>query len=225
MVKVLFCAKERPHGEVATRRSAKPLLGGCNSHCGLMESPKESFPKASLVFGKDLSPHDLSVINAHRFAAFRSTNPIAPTEDNEDWNKPYFIVRQGNEIVAFGRLHDVEAEFAGKKFEILGIATIVAVEKGKGNGSAITKSMTDYVQKSGKTAIGFCRPSQSPFYEKNGFGIIPGGVRQFSFMDDGSESGPRNEDDDVIYLEGTDGLMHQLQERSTEKITVNRKTW
>lgn len=31
-----------PHGEVATRRSAKPLLGGCNSHCGLNQERVKS---------------------------------------------------------------------------------------------------------------------------------------------------------------------------------------
>ena len=176
------------------------------------------------MFGKDLSSEDLQIINAGRKQEFNSQTPIAPVPTDENWDKPYFLVRDGNELVAFGRLHEVNVQFQNERHSVLGIATIVAIKKGEGYGKKLMEKMREYIESTGKTAIGFCGSSVSGFYEKSGYGILKGGVKRVVYQDDSGRL-PSAVGEDVIYIEGKDGLIAKMTMSPDDKIIAHRAPW
>jgi predicted GNAT family N-acyltransferase len=113
---------------------------------------KHHMPQAKtyVVLGKNLSVEDLQLINKHRHKEFQSKTVIAPSPNNDDWEKPYFLVKQNEQLTAFGRLHNIRVSFAGNEYQILGIATIVAIEKGHGHGRQLMNGMKEFVQETKK---------------------------------------------------------------------------
>ncbi len=184
-------------------------------------------PLVSVVPGRDLGSEDLRIINEARLREFGSKSGIEPRPDNEDWDKLYFLARHNQELVAFGRLHKIPAEFRGVPTTILGIATIVALKKGKGYGGVLMEDMRAYIEQDGRTAVGFCDPSVSAFYEKCGYGILKNGAQRFTYRgQDGQDVPPRYPDNDVLYIDGTDGMMaHLIEAGPDESAVVYRAAW
>ena len=176
---------------------------------------------ASIVHDKDLSPLELEIINAALNREFNFQIPIAPAPDDANRDKSYFLLRNGNELAAFGRLHDIAVQFRGEQYPILGIATIVALKKRRGYGRSLMEKMKEYIESTGKTTFGFCRSSISEFYEKCGFSIIKGGDSRFVYTDNQNPaSSPQGVD--VLYLAGNDGLIAQMMRHPEEKIRAYR---
>lgn len=174
----------------------------------------------SILPGKDLSPQDIETINAARLKEFGSTTKIQPTPENDDWNKVYFLAKQGTELVAFGRLHDVDVTFLGNTYHILGIATIIALQKGKGYGKYLMEAMKKYIETSGQTAVGFCGNHNTPFYRKCGFEIIVEGQNLFQ-----NPTPSRHKNSDVLYISGKDRLIETMLEHPTEIAQISRPHW
>jgi GNAT superfamily N-acetyltransferase len=181
--------------------------------------------KVSQVLGRDLSREELSLINRFRHKEFNSTNKIVPASDNDDWQKPYFLLKHDGEVVAFGRLHSVDVEFRGVGYEILGIASVIAIMKGRGYGRKLMGAMKAYIENSGKAAIGFCDPKVSEFYEKSGYSIIRQGMSRFIFVNDGKRIDPSHPGGDVLYLSGRDQLMLEILTYPKESITAFKYAW
>lgn len=179
-----------------------------------------------MVPTRDLSPHDLEVINAYRKSEFGSVTVIAPHSAGSDQNSPWFLVKDKSQLVAFGRLHQTIAiDFRGGQHRLLGIASIVAVVKGHGYGTELMHEIKGYINQSGLTAVGFCSPKTSPFYAKCGYQILRGGVKRFRFIgEDGQEQPPDHPDDDVLYLD-RGGLMALATRYPNEPVTAHRKPW
>ncbi|MBW3568590.1 GNAT family N-acetyltransferase [Candidatus Parcubacteria bacterium] len=179
----------------------------------------------SLVYGKDLNPQDLGTINLNRKIEFNS-EPFQPTPDNENWDKPYFMVKDGDELLAFGRLHSVGVELQGMPSEILGVATIISIHKSEGHGRTLMEYMRQHIEETGMTAIGFCGQHNSEFYRKCGFSILPKGTHRFTFLNDKGEiAKPHYPDSDVLYIDGNDHLIETLVANPTESITAYRPAW
>ena len=178
-----------------------------------------------VVLGRDLAGEDLQLINYHRKLEFNSQHTIVPSHNNDDWDKPYFLVRSSGKLVAFGRLHNIEVEFSGVRYEILGIATVIAIVKHTGFGQLLMSEMKRYIRQSGKTAIGFCDPKVSGFYEKCGFSILRDGKSRFLFIDHGKAVPPPHPRDYALYLDGQDQLMDAVSSNPREVVTAYRKTW
>ena len=86
------------------------------------------------------------------------------------------------------------------------------------------QKMKEYIEGTHKTAIGFCSSAVSGFYEKSGYGILRDGVKRFVYQDDpGRTPSPMGED--VIYIEGEDGLIKKLDAAPNEQITAFRAPW
>src|SRR3989344_2826828 len=161
--------------------------------------------------GKNLTNDELVVINSWRKKEFNSKSVIKPEPGNDDWNKKYFILLNENDkIVAFARLHDVNLELKGKKYNILGLASLVSTERGRGYGKKLTLEMKKFIEGSGKNGIGFCNKKLTDFYRKCGFGIITDGTSRFIYKDD---NGQLIKDPwgggDVIYIRGKDDLTNR----------------
>lgn len=183
--------------------------------------------KIEIKKGKELTKKQLDTINFFRKKEFGSKKPIAPSQDNEDWNKEYFMLCDENEnLLAFGRLHEIEVEVTGKKHNILGIATIISALKGKGYGKILMLGMKEYILGTGKTAIGFCNSSISEFYKKAGYTILPSSGERFLYRDSYNNLIPsKYGNDDVIALEGKDKLIETITSNPNAIVYMGRKHW
>lgn len=174
----------------------------------------------TILAGKDLSKNAVETINQARLQEFGSTNAIVLQPNNENWEKIYFLAKDANRLVAFGRLHDVDVTFRSETYSIFGIATVIALEKGKGYGKLLMEEIKDYILKSGKTGLGFCNKTITIFYEKCGFGIIKEGQKRFHHS-----APPRFQDSDAVYIGGKDDLIKKLFEYPHENAQVSRPHW
>lgn len=179
-----------------------------------------------VFLGKDLSAAELEVINAYRKSEFGSVSVVAPQVGNADWDKPYFLVKDQGRLAAFGRLHDtIAVDFRGEQYQILGIASVVAVVKGRGYGRELMIGMKQYIHQPGLTAVGFCAPEVSSFYAKCGYQILAGGVSRFRFIgEEGRELPPDHGDDDVLYFDDG-GLMASVLRHSDDWVVAHRAAW
>ena len=176
--------------------------------------------KTLILPGKDLSENDLKVINDSRFKEFNSQSLIKPLRDNEDWNKIYFLLKESEQLLAFGRLHDVNVECQEKTYQILGIATIVSVIKGKGYGFELMQSMKKYILSTGKTGIGFCNKNITEFYRKCGLGILENGQDRFEYSEPARYQGG-----DVIFIKGADDLIDRMVSDKNITARISRPQW
>ncbi len=183
-------------------------------------------PIVSVTYGRELAPNDLLLINTHRKRDLGSAIDIRPEPTNEDWYKPFFLVREADQLTAFGRLHTVPVEFQGNRHTILGVAGIVAIQRGRGYGKILMSRMKEYIDESGQTAIVFCDPKVTAFYEKCGYSILPNGIQQFNFLDSEHQAIPSQcKDKDVLYIDGDDHLAKQLLLHPDKHLTAFRGLW
>jgi len=192
-------------------------------HTDDMKVLKEYGSYAQIKEGKDLTANELALINSWRQREFHS-QPIVLSPDDENWGKKFFLVKDHQDITAFGRLHETELEFRTIVYPILGIATIVATEKGKGYGSRLLKSMHAFIEADGRTAIGFCDPRLDTFYSKCGFDIITGTDR-FLYMDSNGQLHKTDKPGDVLCLEGKDKVITDIMNNPYDDIYLFRPFW
>ena len=136
---------------------------------------------------------------------------ILDVKDKKKYSKDkFFIATDKKKIVSMGRLIPIKIKFAGKDYDIKGIAGIVSVEKGKGYGKALMTSIKKYLEKNKKTAIGFCGRKNDGFYIKCGFKIKKNISERFIYTNENGKAFWDNEGDDVVYLEGKDKFMEKI---------------
>jgi hypothetical protein len=181
-------------------------------------------PLCSLVLGKNLTRRQLHDINLTRKAEFNSKSEIDPRPGNDDWDKPYFLVHHGEDLVAFGRLHNVRVESEGVPETILGIASIAAIQKEQGYGRVLMQGMRSHIETSGQTAVGFCDPAISGFYEACGYSVLRNGVQRFTYLDDLGQTAPTlHPNDDVLYVNGERPLINP--HNAEQQIIAFRPSW
>ena len=180
--------------------------------------------KIEIKEGRELSKEELGIINTWRKKEFHHFSPITILPSNENWHKKFFLVKDDARILAFGRLHEVPVEYMNNTYSILGIATIVAIEKGKGFGSSLVKAMVSFIKKDGRTAIGFCNSAISEFYKKCACGIIKGTDR-FLYKDSEGNMKKTDKPGDVLYIEGKDNLISKILANPNEPVYLLRPHW
>jgi len=119
-----------------------------------------------------------------------------------------FLLKNGKDLLAFGRLRSISLYKEKERYDIWGIATIVSVERRKGYGKELMKAIKNFIEKNKKTSIGFCGEKNSGFYEKCGFNILKNGQKHFVYVDESDKS--HYEQGDVIYKKGSDNLIDLL---------------
>ncbi len=176
--------------------------------------------------GKELTKKELEVINAYRKKEFNSKSIIDPKPTNDEWNKRYFLVKGGkaNKLLSFGCFHNVTVSYKDEKYDVLGIARIVSVEKSKGYGRALLDDMRRYMIENNKIGVGFCNPNTSEFFKKSSFFIAKNAQNRFVYKDGDKEIKPKWETGDVIVFDTTKQLLSNLL--NTNKVfTISRSHW
>jgi predicted GNAT family N-acyltransferase len=188
----------------------------------------EEITKVIIKKGRELTEDELEFINNLRRKVFNSQTAINPQPDNDEWDKKYFFLKNNTrKILAFARLHDISLKFLGKTYSIFGFATLIAAIRGQGYGQKLTLAIKNYILDRGKTCIGFCNKSLTPYYEKLGFKGIKDGVKKFRYEEPSGNLVPDKWEGkaDVIYLEGKDKLVEKLINDPNQIALINRHFW
>jgi len=176
--------------------------------------------------GKELNNTQLSVINKIRKEYFNSKTNVNPSPDNDDRNKDYFLLEDDkNNLLAFGRLHDVSINFQGKNYKIYGIATIASIIKNKGYGKILMQGILKFLKINERTGIGFCKNDISDFYRKCGFSILKAKGDNFLYKNSNGELETNEmKNTDVIIFNGKDNLQ-KILEQDNLKVLISRPHW
>jgi predicted GNAT family N-acyltransferase len=183
--------------------------------------------KVEIKEGRELTENELRLINDARKREFNSQSLVDPKPDNEHWTKMFFLLKnEDNSLLAFARLHDTEIEFMKERYRVLGLATLVAIEKGQGYGKQLVTYMKKYIEDSAITGVGFCNKKLTDYYRNIGFGVIEDGTNKTLYKD---TKGNLHNDNwgggDIIYIEGKDNLIKEILSNPNENIFIFRPHW
>lgn len=121
----------------------------------------------------------------------------------------FFLVEKGRLLVVGGLISIEPVHFAGESFSLLGIGGVAANEKGRGYGGQVVREIKRYLERVGKTGVGFCKVDNRGFYEKCGFSIDEASLRRFVYLT-GNERITNTTDDLLIYVDGKDNFMKKV---------------
>jgi predicted GNAT family acetyltransferase len=174
--------------------------------------------------GKNLDNKFLKKWNKVMLDAFNEDNPLNPAKRTNFEKDIFFIVSENNNIFSLGRLRPVIINFDNKNYNILGIADIVSIIKGKGYGKILLNSMLKYLKQKNMTGIGFCLGKNSVFYEKSKFKIAKNMAKLFVHKSKNGKLAVNDWDDDVIYYTGKDNFMKRFL-KSPKKVLTSILHW
>lgn len=170
--------------------------------------------------GSELSQDEIKAINHHRKIEFDGE----PTEKEEGFKDHiFFLLKNNQKLLAFGRLRPLEVTYQGGKYPILGLASIVATDKSKGYGKELVTNIKKHLEESGLTGIGFCDPKVSGFYIKCGYKIIKECGARFIYEENGKVI-PEDKLSDVVYFDGENKLGSSV-ESSSDMVYIPYPHW
>jgi len=150
-----------------------------------------------IIPGSEISDEDLEVINEQRKLKFKPNQDWDHKQNNIFHKWLFFLVKENNELKAFGDLEDIDLFIDTDIFPILGVGGIASVIEGKGYGKALMQAMVNYAKENEETLVGFCDPENRGFYLKCGLKVKETGNSNFIHKkEDGSV---HTENGDVIY--------------------------
>jgi hypothetical protein len=177
--------------------------------------------KIQIKKGKDMNPSDLKEVNK----IWKDTFRITYSEMLNYSDDIFFILENNKKILSTGRLRPIEIKFMGKNYEILGIADIASVVKGKGYGKSIMQAMLKYLTGKKIFGIGFCKRDNTLFYRKSGFNIGRDLSKRFLYKDKKGRLIKDEWDDDVIYSNLGNSLFKKIKRNPKEIVWIPMKHW
>ncbi len=180
----------------------------------------------TIKLGSELTKEELHTINEWRIKEFQSDTLWSQENQVSFYKDLIFLVKDDVQIIAFGRLRNIDVFLDNWSHPIWGLSTVISIIRQKGYGKLIMQFVTEYVDQHPKTLIGFCSDSLVPFYEKTGFSIIPHAKKRFIYMDENDQNIP-GDYDNVIYLKSQRNsiLISALIENSDKKIYHYKPHW
>jgi len=181
-------------------------------------NPSMDINKAILVTksGSELTDNELNQISA---SLFREFNVPPPTKDYLQ-DKLFFLLKNGDEILAMGALWEVYPVLFNKEtFTMYGFLEVIANIKAKGYGKRVVVAMREHLVARNKTAFGFTMPKNIGFYEKCGFKIETESTQRFVYTKDGERI--TNQDGQVIfYQDSSDKLMEKILANKDLEVSI-----
>lgn len=167
-----------------------------------------------IIPGSEITDEDLKIINEQRVIKF-DAKEIWDHSTNKDFHNWLFVlVKENQELKAFGDMEDVELHFDNLTLPILGVGGIASIEEGKGYGKLLMQAMVSYAKENEETLVGFCDPQNRGFYLKCGLKIKEDGNLNFIHKkEDGTEI---TDSGDVLYYSENDNEV-------TKAIESNKK--
>jgi hypothetical protein len=166
--------------------------------------------KVQLMKGNDVPQNLFNFINKSRIKEYGDKVNLFSKRHHRDTY--FFFVKENGKIVTFGLLRNIDINYIDKNYNILGIGGILSVEKGKGYGKILIKSMIKFLKKKNKTGLGFCGQKKKIFYKKAGLKVKDKLNQRFIMKN--PKTGELIKDPDGfcpgIYYEGKDKLISKV---------------
>jgi hypothetical protein len=160
---------------------------------------------------KKITRSEIALMNKARIKEYGKSGSRNFKKNYKD--SVFFFVEDKEKIVAFGTLLPVTIEYLNRKYNIFGICNIVSIEKGKGYGKEVIHTMIKYLEKKGKTGLGFCGSQNIPFYKKAGLKTYKLLGKRFALKNPKTEKvkfEAPNDIGDGLYFEGKDRLISKM---------------
>ena len=158
--------------------------------------------------GKNLSKTEVDLINKHRCIEF-GLNEIINIQKDEAESTIFFVKRE-DKIVAFGMLKPITVEYLGKKYDILGFRSGIAIEKGKGYGKMVMQAMIKKCQEKDMTGLGFCLRRNAGFFDKCGLQIEKSFIKRFLYRNPVTKKIKKDTIGDGLYCNGKDDFIKKV---------------
>jgi len=171
--------------------------------------------KIEIIPGKEVTQLDLDLINKYRKIRLDRTSVWNHETNNGFEERTFFLVKDNNQLMSFGTLKPIKLYVDKNEFEILGIQAVVSIVQGKGYGKILLEAIINFVNKSGKTMIGFCNTKNSEFYRKCGCKIFEDGYKYFIYVDNKGER-LLGDPGDIFYINGKDNFMDKVAKNKIE---------
>ncbi len=154
----------------------------------------------------DLRQDELEQIKHALFREFKVSLPA----NKQFAERLFFLLKSKERIDAMGALLKITPVFFDEEeFTIYAFVNVISNQQGKGYGKRVVTAMRNYVIGKKLTAIGFCFPRFSGFYEKCGLKIETGATPRFICIKDGKRT--INQDGQIIfYQDGKDRFMEKV---------------
>ncbi len=159
-----------------------------------------------VIKNENLSKSQKEMINSARVREWGEDERKDFSKDYETDMRWYFVKDKGK-VVSLGGLRPVKINYLGKRYNILGICTIISLVKGKGYGKILISFMKNHAYKTGKTILGFTNKTE--FYKKAGLKNKKDLIRRFVYVKPNGEKVYDNEGDG-IYYEGKDNFVSNI---------------
>jgi len=87
-------------------------------------------------------------------------------------NDLHILLKEGDENMAYLNLVDIDIIIDNNVLKCYGIGNVCSSEKGKGYGSKIINLVNQYIIKSNRVGLLFCKSTLVPFYQKNSWKVV-----------------------------------------------------
>jgi predicted N-acetyltransferase YhbS len=112
---------------------------------------------------------------------------------------------EGAQIIGACRLLPLVIQHQGADFPVMGLADVAvhSAYAGRGYGRQLMEAVVAHASQNGQTVVGFCLASNSPFYRRTGFQILPGVISETSWIHIDEQGGvvTNDWDHDVLFYE------------------------
>jgi hypothetical protein len=156
---------------------------------------------------KDLSIKEITLMNRARIDNFGKN-------ETKDWKKEYpsnsiaFFVKSNSKIMSFLVLIPITINYLRKRYNILGICSVISVDKGKGYGLLLIDSVLSYIKKTKKSALGFT--TKTEFFRKAGLEIKKELIKRFIYIDPITKEKIKDDIGDGIFYNGKDNFIKKV---------------
>ena len=169
--------------------------------------------------GKELTQHEIDQINQ---AKSREWNEPSMGDEQKKISLFFLLKDSQNHILAQGQLLTINnVIFNHKTFDIYGIGGIIANQKGQGYGKQLMLAIREFLNKEGKSGIGFTGLNIIGFYQKCGFTPDFTSLKCFVHLDKDKKITNTTEDC-IFYEDSADKFMQQVLAHPEEEIYLPR---
>ncbi|MFH1307383.1 MAG: GNAT family N-acetyltransferase [archaeon] len=163
--------------------------------------------KVKITKNKDLTKAEKELINNARDMEW-GRNEKKDFEEDYEREMIWFFIKEKEKIVSLGGLRPIAINYLGKRYNILGICSVLSIEKNKGYGRALIGEIIEYLKKKNKTGLGFTKKNE--FFKKVGLKSEKDFIKRFIYKNLKIEKEIIDNDGDGVYYEGKDKFISNI---------------
>ena len=141
---------------------------------------------------------------------------------NKDYepDAKWFFIKKENKIVSFASLRPIKISYLGKRYNILGICSVISIERGKGYGKILISFIIKYFKENKKTGLGFTEKTE--FFKKAGLETKKDFIKRFIYKNLKTGKEIIDNRGDGIYYNGKDNFIKTvLSNKNPVYININ----